>query len=159
MYQDAVWVYLINFFWAFVGASAWRRRRGNIASTRGRLKTDCRKIRFMTFCKRRTIICGWRHWTGWRNLTVCVLLFSIKAMRPASSIIVLSVCLKPKAEYLWAGTEESGVVGYHQGRFTSYGSEHGLYLHNMFWISGNADGNPIIFLSNLQVYRFWTVRF
>jgi len=60
---------------------------------------------------------------------------------------------------LWAGTEESGVVGYHQGRFTSYGSEHGLNLHNTFWISGNADGNPIIFLSNLQVYRFWTESF
>ncbi len=55
---------------------------------------------------------------------------------------------------LWAGTEESGVARYHQGRFTSYGVESGLDSPNVYQISGDAGGNPLIFSSNLQVYRF-----
>jgi len=55
---------------------------------------------------------------------------------------------------LWAGTEESSMVRYHQGRFTSYGIESGLNSPNVYHISGDADGNPLILSSNLQVYRF-----
>ena len=55
---------------------------------------------------------------------------------------------------LWAGTEESGIVRYQQGRFTSYGVEQGLISLNNPRISGDADGNPLILLSDFQDYRF-----
>jgi hypothetical protein len=59
---------------------------------------------------------------------------------------------------LWAGTEESGVVRYHQGRFTSYGVKQGLISLNNPQISGDADGNPLV-LSNFQVNRFADEKF
>ena len=60
---------------------------------------------------------------------------------------------------LWAGTEESGAVRYRQGRFTSYGVEQGLISTSPSWISGDADGNPLIDSSNFQVYRFADEKF
>ena len=59
---------------------------------------------------------------------------------------------------LWAGTEESGVVRYHQGRFTSYDVKQGLISFNNPQISGDADGNPLV-LSNFQVNRFADEKF
>jgi hypothetical protein len=60
---------------------------------------------------------------------------------------------------LWAGTEESGVVRYRQGRFTSYGVEEGLITLGASVISGDADGNPLIDSGNFQVYRFADEKF
>ena len=60
---------------------------------------------------------------------------------------------------LWAGTEESGVVRYHQRQFTSYGVEQGLITPSPSWISGDADGNPIVLSSSFQVYRFADEKF
>ncbi len=60
---------------------------------------------------------------------------------------------------LWAGTEESGVVRYHQGRFTGYGTESGLSFSEVFFMSGDADGNPLIVLGNFQTYRFSDEKF
>ncbi len=55
---------------------------------------------------------------------------------------------------LWAATEESGIVRYRQGRFTSYGVEQGLISLNNPRISGDADGNPIVLSYNFQIHRF-----
>ncbi|MGB7068368.1 MAG: two-component regulator propeller domain-containing protein [Pyrinomonadaceae bacterium] len=55
---------------------------------------------------------------------------------------------------LWAGTEESGVTRYHQGRFASYGVEQGLISPGGSLVSGDAEGNRLIVSRNFQVYRF-----
>ena len=60
---------------------------------------------------------------------------------------------------LWAGTEESGLVRYHQGKFTVYGVESGLSDSNVFFITGDADGNPLVVLINREIYRFSNEKF
>ncbi len=55
---------------------------------------------------------------------------------------------------LWAGTEEGGVVRYHQGRFTSYGKEQGLKSLNAFYLTGDSDGHVVVYLAADEVLRF-----
>lgn len=61
---------------------------------------------------------------------------------------------------LWAGTEESGVLRYHQGRFTNYGAENGLVnLTNLPGINGDKDGNLVLLSNDFQIYRFSDEKF
>ena len=47
---------------------------------------------------------------------------------------------------LWAGTEESGIVRYHDGRFSHYAVGDGV---GVFWISsGDADGDPMVLIND-----------
>ena len=55
---------------------------------------------------------------------------------------------------LWAGTEDGGVVRYHQGRFTSYGKEQGLTSLYAAYLTEDADGNLLVFLINDQIMRW-----
>ena len=51
-------------------------------------------------------------------------------------------CLYEDAEgALWAGTENGGVTRYHDGRFTTYSTEHGLPSNWIRGISGDEAGN------------------
>jgi signal transduction histidine kinase/ligand-binding sensor domain-containing protein len=60
---------------------------------------------------------------------------------------------------LWAGTEEGGVVRYHQGRFTSYGKEQGLPSLNAVYLTDDADGHVVVYLASGEVLRFIDGRF
>src|ERR1700730_4201548 len=55
---------------------------------------------------------------------------------------------------LWAGTEEGGIVRYHQGRFTSYGKEQGLMTLNAYYVTADSDGHVVVYLSGGQALRF-----
>jgi signal transduction histidine kinase/ligand-binding sensor domain-containing protein len=54
---------------------------------------------------------------------------------------------------LWAGTEDGGLIRYHQGVFTSYGREQGLKALNVYFITGDADGHVVGYVSGGQVLR------
>lgn len=60
---------------------------------------------------------------------------------------------------LWAGTEEGGVVHYHQGRFTSYGKEQGLPSLNAVYLTDDSDGHVVVYLASGEVLRFIDGRF
>ena len=53
---------------------------------------------------------------------------------------------------LWAGTEESGIVRFHAGRFSNYGVGEGV--SRISWLGGDADGNVLSFLSESRVIHF-----
>lgn len=55
---------------------------------------------------------------------------------------------------LWAGTEDGGLIRYHQGRFTSYGREQGLKALNTYYITGDPDGHVVVYVAGGQVVRF-----
>lgn len=55
---------------------------------------------------------------------------------------------------LWAGTEDGGVVRYHQGRFMSYGKEQGLSSLYAAYLTEDADGNMLVFLINDKIMRW-----
>lgn len=53
---------------------------------------------------------------------------------------------------LWAGMEESGIVRYHNGRFTQYSVGEGA---RVFWIGdGDADGDPMVLIDGWKVLHF-----
>jgi len=52
---------------------------------------------------------------------------------------------------LWAGTEESGIVRFHAGRFSHYGAGEGARIN---WIGGDADGNAMTLLSDSKAFHF-----
>ena len=52
---------------------------------------------------------------------------------------------------LWAGTEQSGMVRYHHGRFDNFSAGEGARIN---WIGGTADDNGLIFISQSKVSNF-----
>ena len=60
---------------------------------------------------------------------------------------------------LWAGTEESGVIRYHQGKFTSYGVESGLGTSVLDFSFGDTNENPLALLGNFEISRFSNEKF
>jgi signal transduction histidine kinase/ligand-binding sensor domain-containing protein len=53
---------------------------------------------------------------------------------------------------LWAGTEESGIVRYHNGRFSHYAAGDDA---RTFWIGdGDANGDPMVLINDWKVLRF-----
>src|SRR5205085_10399967 len=53
---------------------------------------------------------------------------------------------------LWAGMEDSGIVRYHNGRFTHYSVGEGA---RVFWIGdGDADGDPMVLIDGWKVLHF-----
>ena len=60
---------------------------------------------------------------------------------------------------LWLGTEDGGVVRRQQGRFTSYGREHGLMTPFAQWITGDAAGRPLVLTTGRQIVRWADGRF
>jgi signal transduction histidine kinase/ligand-binding sensor domain-containing protein len=65
---------------------------------------------------------------------------------------------EPPSGDLWVGTEGSGVMRYRQGRFTSYGPEHGL--ENLgYVINGDPEGNLFFLSGDFRVYRFADEKF
>jgi signal transduction histidine kinase/ligand-binding sensor domain-containing protein len=53
---------------------------------------------------------------------------------------------------LWAGTEESGIVRYHNGRFSHYAAGDDA---RTFWIGdGDADGDPMVLINDWKVLHF-----
>ncbi len=53
---------------------------------------------------------------------------------------------------LWAGTEESGIVRYHNGRFSHYAAGDDALT---FWIGdGDADGDPMVLINDWKVLHF-----
>ncbi len=52
---------------------------------------------------------------------------------------------------LWAGTEQSGMVRYHHGRFKNFSAGEGARIN---WIGGTADDNGLIFISQSKVSSF-----
>jgi len=57
---------------------------------------------------------------------------------------------------LWAGTEQSGVVRLHQGRFTSYGIEHGLPSLRVVWLNGDANGSVLVYPPGMKPAVRWS---
>lgn len=57
---------------------------------------------------------------------------------------------------LWAGTEQSGIVRLHDGRFTSYGLESGLSSLRVVWLSGDAEGNVIVYPPGMNPAVKWS---
>lgn len=55
---------------------------------------------------------------------------------------------------LWATTEDSGIIRYYQGEFTSFGIESGLTLAEVHNITGDSSGNLLAIINNNQFYRF-----
>ncbi len=53
---------------------------------------------------------------------------------------------------LWLGTENGGVTRYHQGRFTTYTTQHGLPSNVVSGVSGDKDGN-VWLMSGTSVMR------
>jgi len=60
---------------------------------------------------------------------------------------------------LWAGTEDAGVIRYHEGRFTSYGKEQGLTSLYAAYLTDDVNGNLFVFLINDQVMRWSAGKF
>lgn len=56
---------------------------------------------------------------------------------------------------LWAGTEDGGVVRYHQGHFTSYGEEQGLLSLLALYMTEDADGHLLLFMTNSEEIVRW----
>ena len=56
---------------------------------------------------------------------------------------------------LWAGTEQSGIVRFHEGKFTSYGLEHGLVSLRVVWLSGDSDGNVVVYPPGMNAAVRW----
>jgi signal transduction histidine kinase/ligand-binding sensor domain-containing protein len=54
---------------------------------------------------------------------------------------------------LWAGTEEGGVVCYHQGRFSSYGKEQGLTNLDAVFLTDDHQGNVVAYFAGEAVMR------
>lgn len=55
---------------------------------------------------------------------------------------------------LWAGTEESGVVRFHDGRFEPFDADGGV-LRTVYWIRADADDRGVVFVNNLfQTFHF-----
>src|SRR6185369_17292784 len=54
---------------------------------------------------------------------------------------------------LWAGTEEGGLVRYHQGRFSSYGKESGLTNLNVVYLTDHQ-GSVVAYFAGEGVMRF-----
>ncbi len=52
---------------------------------------------------------------------------------------------------LWAGTEASGLVRYHNGHFSNYRGGDGKRIN---WISSDAVGNPMILLKEADLFHF-----
>jgi len=57
---------------------------------------------------------------------------------------------------LWAGTEQSGVVRLHQGRFTSYGLEQGLSSLRVVWLTGDANENVLVYFPGMLGTVRWS---
>jgi signal transduction histidine kinase/ligand-binding sensor domain-containing protein len=57
---------------------------------------------------------------------------------------------------LWAGTEQSGVVRLHDGQFTSYGIEQGLTSLRVVWLSGDSNGNVIVYPPGMNPAVTWS---
>lgn len=57
---------------------------------------------------------------------------------------------------LWAGTEQSGVVRLHQGHFTSYGLDDGLTSLRVVWLSGDLDGNLLVYPPGMKPAVRWS---
>jgi len=55
---------------------------------------------------------------------------------------------------LWAGTEEGGVVRYHQGRFSSFGKEQGLTNLNAVFLTDDDQGHVVAYFAGEGVMRF-----
>jgi signal transduction histidine kinase/ligand-binding sensor domain-containing protein len=55
---------------------------------------------------------------------------------------------------LWAGTEDGGLIRYHQDGFTSYGKEQGLKALNTYYVTGDPDGHVVVYVAGGQVLRF-----
>src|SRR5207237_2685805 len=60
---------------------------------------------------------------------------------------------------LWAGTEDGGVVRYHDGHFTSYGKEQGLTSLYVIYETEDAGGHLIVFLTDGPAMRLVGERF
>lgn len=54
---------------------------------------------------------------------------------------------------LWAGTEESGVVRFSDGRFEHFGADAGI-PRSLYWIVADAGGDGAIFYGDNQMIRF-----
>lgn len=59
----------------------------------------------------------------------------------------------------WAGTEDGGVVRYHQGRFKSYGREHGLTSLQIAHFPITNDGSLLVTTIDGQWFRFSDEKF
>lgn len=57
---------------------------------------------------------------------------------------------------LWAGTEQSGIVRLHEGKFTSYGIESGLTSLRVIWLSGTSDGNVVVYPPGMNPPVTWS---
>jgi signal transduction histidine kinase/ligand-binding sensor domain-containing protein len=54
---------------------------------------------------------------------------------------------------LWAGTEEGGVVRYHQGRFSSYGKDQGLTNLDAVFLTDDDQGHVVAYFAGEAVMR------
>lgn len=57
---------------------------------------------------------------------------------------------------LWAGTEQSGIVRLHNGKFTSYGLEEGLTSLRVIWLSGDSDGHLVVYPPGMNPAVTWS---
>ncbi|HYW71717.1 MAG TPA: two-component regulator propeller domain-containing protein [Pyrinomonadaceae bacterium] len=55
---------------------------------------------------------------------------------------------------LWAGTEEGGLVRYHQGVFSNYGKEQGLTNLNAVFLTDDDQGRVVAYFAGEGVMRF-----
>jgi ligand-binding sensor domain-containing protein len=60
---------------------------------------------------------------------------------------------------LWAGTDDGGVVRYHEGHFTSYGKEQGLTSPIVIYQTEDAHGHLIVFLTDGPAMRLTEGKF
>src|SRR6266550_3216056 len=60
---------------------------------------------------------------------------------------------------LWAGTDDGGVVRYHDGHFTSYGKEQGLTSPIVIYETEDAAGHLIIYLTDGPAMRLMDGKF
>jgi len=59
---------------------------------------------------------------------------------------------------LWAATEESGVVRFSNGRFSSYGEENGI-PRSVTWINGDTNGKAVFYVNGTGAFTFSDNRF
>lgn len=57
---------------------------------------------------------------------------------------------------LWAGTEQSGIVRLHEGRFTSYGLEDGLPSLRVVWLAGDSNSNVVVYPPGMSPAVTWS---
>lgn len=55
---------------------------------------------------------------------------------------------------LWAGTEEGGLVRYHQGRFSSYGKDEGLKSLSVVYLTEDEQHSVVAYFAGVGVMRF-----